>query len=116
MNNAPLKFSCEGTIATLTLNRPETGNIIDLDATRALVEAAIRCDTDPAIRCVVLTGAGRMFCAGGDIGLFASAGERAPAVLSELAGTLHMAVSRLARMHKPFLVLVNGPHVRRPLH
>lgn len=96
-------------IAWLTLNRPAAGNAIDLAMARALVEASIRCQTDDIIRCVVLTGAGRLFCAGGDVGTFASAGDQAPALLSELAGTLHMAVARFARMPKPMLVLVNGP-------
>jgi 2-(1,2-epoxy-1,2-dihydrophenyl)acetyl-CoA isomerase len=56
-----------------------------------------------------MAGSGRMFCVGGDVGLFASAGERVPALLSELASTLHMAVSKLARIKKPLLVLANGP-------
>lgn len=109
MSAAPLLIDIDGSIARLTLNRPAMGNAIDLDLAQALVDAAIRCDTDPAIRCVVLTGAGRMFCAGGDVGLFGSAGNRSAALLSELAGTLHMAIARLARMQKPLLVLVNGP-------
>ncbi len=96
-------------IARITLNRPQAGNAIDLEMARALLDAAIRCDHDRAIRCVVLTGAGRMFCAGGDIGAFAAAGGNADAFLSELAGTMTLALSRLARMSKPLLVLVNGP-------
>jgi len=76
---------------------------------RALFKAAIRCDIDPAIRCVVLTGAGNMFCAGGDLAVFSGAGKQVPALLSELAGTLHMAICRLMRMPKPLVVLVNGP-------
>ena len=107
--HVPLLYERDGGVAKLTLNRPEVGNSIDLEMARALVEAAIRCDSDTSVRCVVLTGAGRMFCAGGDLGLLASAGDQVPALLSELAGTLHMAVSRLARMAKPLLVLVNGP-------
>ena len=98
-----------GSVAQLTLNRPDAGNAITLEMARALVRAAIRCDFDVNIRCVVLAGAGRMFCAGGDISVFGSEAQRAPAFLSELAGTLHMALSRLARMAKPLLVLVNGP-------
>src|SRR3546814_36030 len=76
---------------------------------RALLQAAIRCDTDPAIRCVVLTGAGKLFCGGGDVQAFSAAGDQVSSYLSELAGTLHMAVTRLMRMAKPLLVLVNGP-------
>ncbi|MFW2830094.1 enoyl-CoA hydratase/isomerase family protein [Sphingomonas sp. ID0503] len=109
MRDLPLLVEVEDGIARLTLNRPEAGNAINLEMARALVEASIRCQTDPAIRCVVLTGTGRLFCAGGDVSLFASAGDRISALLSELAGTLHMAVARLARMPKPLLVLVNGP-------
>ena len=105
----PLLVEVVDGVAWLTLNRPNAGNAVDLPIARALVEASIRCQTDAAIRCVVLTGSGRLFCAGGDISLFASAGDKVSALLSELAGTLHMALARLARMPKPFLVLVNGP-------
>lgn len=105
----PLLVEVHDGIARITLNRPEAGNAIDLAMARALVDAAIRCQTDADIRCVVLTGAGRLFCAGGDVGLFASSQDRVSALLSELAGTLHMALARFARMAKPLLVLVNGP-------
>lgn len=109
MTDAPLLVEREGSTVRLTLNRPDAGNAIDMGMARALLDAAIACDCDPDVRCVVLTGRGRMFCVGGDVGLFASAGDGVPALLSELAGTLHMAVSKLARMSKPLLVLVNGP-------
>lgn len=102
-------FAVADGIATVTLNRPDAGNAVDLVMARELVEAAIRCQTDATIRCVVLTGAGRLFCAGGDIALFREAGDRVDALLSDLAGTLHMALTRFARMEKPLVVLVNGP-------
>ena len=105
----PLLFSVEGAVATLTLNRPEAGNTIDLPLAQALLHAAIRCDQDRAIRCVVLTGQGKLFCGGGDLSGFAAAGEDISGYLSLLAGTLHMAITRLMRMPKPLLVLVNGP-------
>jgi 2-(1,2-epoxy-1,2-dihydrophenyl)acetyl-CoA isomerase len=109
MSDAPVLLDVTDGIASVTLNRPQAGNAIDLPMARALVEIAIRCQTDAAIRCVVLTGAGRLFCAGGDLGAFQSAGGQADALLSELAGTLHMALARFARMTKPLMVLVNGP-------
>ncbi|GJD64448.1 enoyl-CoA hydratase/isomerase family protein [Methylobacterium frigidaeris] len=105
----PVLVTIEGAVATLSLNRPGLGNTIDVSLAQGLLAAAIRCDQDPAIRCVVLTGKGRLFCGGGDLGALAGAGEAMPGFLSELAGTLHMAVSRLMRMEKPLLVLVNGP-------
>ncbi|OYW85301.1 MAG: enoyl-CoA hydratase, partial [Sphingobium sp. 32-64-5] len=47
-----------GAVATLTLNCPGKGNSIDLPMAQALLDAAILCDEDEGIRCVVLTGAG----------------------------------------------------------
>ncbi|MBO1361689.1 enoyl-CoA hydratase/isomerase family protein [Acetobacter sacchari] len=96
-------------VAWLTLNRPDAGNAIDIPMARELLAAAIRCDHDRAVRCVVLTGAGRMFCVGGDIASFQAAADRADDYLSELAGTMTLALSRFARMGKPLLTLVNGP-------
>lgn len=109
MSDTPVLFSVDGGIATITLNRPAAANTVTADLARALLQAAITCDTDPTIRCVVLTGNGKLFCGGGDIGAFMQAGDEISALLSELAGVLHMAVSRLMRMNKPLLTLVNGP-------
>ncbi len=109
MSDAPVLLDLRDGIARVTLNRPEAGNAVNLAMARALTEIAIRCETDRSIRCVVLTGAGRIFCAGGDVGDFAAAGDRVNALLNELAGTLHMAITHFARMEKPLLVLVNGP-------
>ena len=96
-------------VAQLTLNRPDVGNAIDLPLARALLEAATRCAADASIRCVVLTGAGRLFCAGGDVAMMRAAGGDLPAVLNELIGTLHAAVVGLAHSAKPLVTLVNGP-------
>lgn len=109
MSDSPILFERDGAIAKITLNRPDAGNAINMELGRALVDAAITCDSDPAIRCVVLTGAGRMFCAGGDISTMADAGDKVGAVVNQLAGTLHMAMSRFARMNKPLVNLINGP-------
>lgn len=105
----PLLVTIAGPVATLTLNRPAAGNTIDLPLARALLDAAIHCDQDASIRCVVLTGTGKLFCGGGDLGGFSAAGDGISGYLSLLAGTLHMAISRLMRMEKPLLVKVNGP-------
>lgn len=96
-------------VARVTLNRPDQGNAIDLGLAEALADVAARVTADPAVRCVVLTGAGRLFCAGGDIGAFAAAGNGAGELLQKLADTLHRAVRESAAMPKPLRVLVNGP-------
>ncbi len=109
MTENPVLFDVADGIATITLNRPEAGNAINLPLAQGLFQAALRCAADASIRCVVLTGRGRLFCGGGDLGEFATAGENISSYLAELAGTLHLAVARLMRMEKPLLVLVNGP-------
>lgn len=107
--DAPLLFARENGIARLTFNRPKVGNAIDVPLARALMEAAIECDEDDTIRVVTLTGAGRLFCAGGDVAGFAAAGPRLPMLAKELTAYIHSAVSRFARMGKPLLTIINGP-------
>jgi len=109
MTDQPVLFTIDGEIATIRLNRPAAGNTLDLPLARGLLAAAIACDQDPAIRCVMLSGEGKLFCGGGDIVAMNEAGENVSGFLSELAGVLHMAVTRLSRMAKPLVVLVNGP-------
>lgn len=99
----------EGAVAHLVLNRPEAGNAIDMAMAEALGAAASVVAVDPMVRCVTLTGAGRLFCAGGDVGGMAKAGDEAPAFLRTLADTLHKAIVTLTRMQKPLVTLVNGP-------
>jgi 2-(1,2-epoxy-1,2-dihydrophenyl)acetyl-CoA isomerase len=109
MTVAAVMLDIEGGVATISLNRPDVGNAVNLMLAQGLLEAAMRCDQDDAIRCVVLTGRGKLFCGGGDLGDFAAAADQIPAFLGELAGTLHRALALLMRMKKPLLVLVNGP-------
>ncbi len=109
VSESPLLFTREDGIARLTLNRPKAGNAIDVPLARALMEAAIACDEDDSIRCVLMTGAGRLFCAGGDVGGFAAAGDQIPLLLKELTAYLHSAISRFSRMRKPMVMAINGP-------
>jgi 2-(1,2-epoxy-1,2-dihydrophenyl)acetyl-CoA isomerase len=101
-------FQRDGAVASITLDRPEIGNAIDIPMARALMEAAIVCDEDDTIRCVVLTGNGRMFCAGGDVAAFSAAGEALPSFLKEITAYVHAAIARLSRMNKPLITAVNG--------
>ena len=106
-----VRLERDGAVAWITLDRAEVGNAIDLSLAQALAATTTECAEDPAIRCVVLTGAGRMFCVGGDVPAFAAAGDDAPAFLRTLADTLQGAITTLARMPKPLVVAVNGPAV-----
>lgn len=98
-----------GAIAKLVFNRPDAGNTLDVAMSHALLKAAIACDEDESIRCVVLTGRGRFFCAGGDVKSFAAAGDDITSLLKEITAYGHAAVSRLMRMKKPLITAINGP-------
>ena len=97
-----------GQVATITLNRPEALNALDLDLGRDLFHAALEVDEDPGVRCVVVTGAGKAFCAGGDVKGFADNLPRIGMHIKELTTYLHGAVSRLCRSDKPVIMAVNG--------
>jgi 2-(1,2-epoxy-1,2-dihydrophenyl)acetyl-CoA isomerase len=101
-------YEVEGPVATITLNRPDVGNALDIPMLREVMEFAIRCENDAAIRCVVLTGAGKLFCGGGDVAAFAAAGDDLPAFLREITAYLNSVVSIFARMDKPVVTAVNG--------
>jgi 2-(1,2-epoxy-1,2-dihydrophenyl)acetyl-CoA isomerase len=102
-------FERDRAVAKLTLNRPTAANAIDMALARELMLAAITCDEDESIRCVLLTAsAGRFFCAGGDIRSFVTAGASIGSLLKEMTAYLHMALARFARMNKPLVVAVNG--------
>src|SRR5580693_8323626 len=74
---APLVLEARrGAVATLTLNRPECLNALNSALGHALVDALHSVANDAAVRVVVLTGAGRGFCAGGDLELLRRARER----------------------------------------
>src|SRR5260370_35366844 len=60
--------SIEGRIATLTLNRPDRLNALSPELLTQSIETLTRWEADPEVAVVVVTGAGRAFCAGGDIG------------------------------------------------
>jgi 2-(1,2-epoxy-1,2-dihydrophenyl)acetyl-CoA isomerase len=67
MTADPLLVERADGVVTLTLNRPDSLNSLDLALKRALLEAVESADADPACRAVVLTGAGRAFCVGQDL-------------------------------------------------
>ena len=97
-----------GAVATLTLNRPDAFNALSLGLGRDLFHAALEVDEDPGVRCVVITGAGKAFCAGGDVKAFADNLPRIGVFIKELTTYLHGAISRLARSDKPVIMAVNG--------
>ena len=98
----------DGAIATLTLDRADALNALSLELVRELRAAARHAATDDSVRCVVLTGAGRAFCAGGDIAEFRAHATRIGDHVRELSRTMHEAQVALITAAKPVIVAVNG--------
>ncbi len=108
MTYETLKYNIDGGIATLTLNRPEAFNSLNLALGRDLCHAVIEADEDRSVRCIVVTGAGKAFCGGGDVKDFADNLDRIGIHLKRLTTHFHGAISRLARTPKPVVMAVNG--------
>jgi 2-(1,2-epoxy-1,2-dihydrophenyl)acetyl-CoA isomerase len=108
-----LLYSVENNVALITLNRPESLNAMNPDMLSQVAEIGERAASDPDIRCVVVTGAGRAFSAGGDVKAMASGnsgGEAGGAVLSGAERLRQQEeISRLLyEMPKPTIAAVNG--------
>jgi 2-(1,2-epoxy-1,2-dihydrophenyl)acetyl-CoA isomerase len=97
-------------ISTLTLNRPERLNALNRALSQALLDALNGLAQDAAVRAIVFTGAGRGFCAGGDIDLLRKARERED--VTEVETLLKLGkqiILAIATMPKPVIAAVNGP-------
>ncbi len=103
-----LTYQVADGVATITLNRPDAFNALNLPLARELFAAVLEADEGPAVRCVVVTGAGKAFCGGGDVKDFATNLDRIGILIKELTTYVHGAVSRLVRTPKPVITAVNG--------
>ncbi|MCL4242695.1 MAG: enoyl-CoA hydratase/isomerase family protein [Dehalococcoidia bacterium] len=105
-------FTTEGAVGVITLNRPESLNAMNPEMLDTMFRVADKAASDPAIRCLVITGAGRGFSAGGDVKAMAS-GNRGDGGGSVLTGAEALRqqeeISRLLfEMPKPTVAAVNG--------
>ncbi|MCF8468557.1 MAG: enoyl-CoA hydratase [Sneathiella sp.] len=107
-----LLYEKNGAIATVTLNRPEARNALSQDMREGLYQALADVETDDSIRCVVITGAGEHFQAGGDVKAFnefvkMSPDERRQTFERRIHG-LHPTIFLMERMKKPIIASVRG--------
>jgi 2-(1,2-epoxy-1,2-dihydrophenyl)acetyl-CoA isomerase len=95
----------DGAVVTITLNRPEVFNAFNA-ALHAALSEALAAAADPDVRAVVITGAGRGFCAGQDLKEF----QEAPGSIRErLEQTYHPNIRAIRGLEKPVIAAVNGP-------
>jgi 2-(1,2-epoxy-1,2-dihydrophenyl)acetyl-CoA isomerase len=107
MSTPTVDVETRGAVAIVTLNRPAQANTLNLQMGMDLLAAAMTCARSPAVRAVVLTGAGKNFCFGGDLhGMTAKGG--ADAYLRELTSYLHAAISLFVRMDPPVIAAARG--------
>jgi len=98
-----------GAVRTVTLNRPAAFNSFDLAMKAALLDALAAATADPNVRAVVITGAGRAFCAGQDLKehlALVAAGD--PRVATTVAEFYNVLVTLVTAMPKPVIAAVNG--------
>ena len=95
-------------IGWIRLNRPDAANGLDVELLRALNDAVLTCHGDPSVRVVMLTGEGKIFCAGGDVKTFAAKGEQLPDYLREATAWLQIATASLLRLKAPVVTGIHG--------
>jgi 2-(1,2-epoxy-1,2-dihydrophenyl)acetyl-CoA isomerase len=99
-----------GSVATIRLNRPDKLNALNIELGQQLVHALLRFQADREINCVVLTGAGRAFCAGGDLEVLRDARKRKATNEVEALVTAGKEIAlAIATMPKIVIAAVNGP-------
>jgi 2-(1,2-epoxy-1,2-dihydrophenyl)acetyl-CoA isomerase len=106
----PIRTDRDGAVLTLTIQRPERRNALDVPSMLALRQALQAASTDRAIRAVVLTGAGAAFCAGGDVAVmeeYRARGEL-PALFHALTAEMETGIRELMGMPKPVLASLPG--------
>jgi 2-(1,2-epoxy-1,2-dihydrophenyl)acetyl-CoA isomerase len=110
MTDSPVLLDLTDGVATITLNRPEAMNSLDVATKEALLEVVRSVADDPAARCVVLTGTGRAFCVGQDLKehIEILRSDSSESLFRTVDEHYNPIVSTLATMAKPVVAAVNG--------
>jgi 2-(1,2-epoxy-1,2-dihydrophenyl)acetyl-CoA isomerase len=101
----------EAGVAWITLNRASQRNALDIPTLKSLHALLDQFNVDPAVRVIVLTGAGRSFCAGADLAEWAQAESRGELESYGWTETAHAMMSRLYSLDKPTIAAINGTAV-----
>ena len=114
MNYETIRYQVEDGILTLTLHRPEKLNAFTGQMMQEMIDALDRADADDEVRCIIVTGTGRAFCAGADLSaggktFDADSREDRPGGLQRDGGGL--LTLRIFELKKPIIAAVNGPAV-----
>ncbi|MCF6467477.1 enoyl-CoA hydratase [Nonomuraea sp. MG754425] len=103
-----IRYDLADAVATVTLDRPDAMNSLTAELKQALLEALRRAAADRAVRAVLLTGAGRAFCAGQDLREHAANLEAGRGLADTVRAHYNPIVELIATMPKPVVAAVNG--------
>ncbi len=104
-----IKYDVADRIATITLNRPELMNAFTWEMVGAWADALQRAQADDEVQVIVVTGAGKAFCSGGDINNMGDRQSRTPLMRkNELMANVHRIPLALEAIDKPVIAAVNG--------
>ncbi|HSB52789.1 MAG TPA: enoyl-CoA hydratase-related protein [Gemmatimonadales bacterium] len=103
-----LLFEIRGHVAYITLNQPEKRNALSNAAMHELHDAMMEADDHKQVRCVVLSGAGKDFCAGADLGELLESADRSLAENEAAARRLGELFIAIRRIPKPVVAVVQG--------
>jgi 2-(1,2-epoxy-1,2-dihydrophenyl)acetyl-CoA isomerase len=104
---ALVEYAVRDGVAHICLNRPEASNAVDLSTAHEFASAIAAAGGDNGVRSVMVTGAGKRFCAGGDVASMVASDDQ-PAYLLDLAGALDGALQSLSGLEKPVVAAVQG--------
>ena len=100
-------LSKQNGVAVLKFNRPKVFNSFNAEMRLAMLNALDDCAADPSVRCVILTGEGRAFCAGQDLAEISDAAT-APSFESILDEGFNLIALKIRQLQKPVVAAVNG--------
>ena len=103
-----VSLAVSGPVATLTINRPDSYNALNPEVARGLYVHALAVEARQDLRVLVIRGAGRGFCAGGDIGAMAKQGDDVPRLIGAMLDEVHPFLLTLARMNQVVITAVHG--------
>ena len=98
----------KGAVLEITFNRPEAYNALNLDLMLMLNGALASAAVDASIKGVLITGAGKAFCAGGDLKWISQQSDDFGSTLHKLAPQFHIGIAEIRQMGKPVVAAING--------
>lgn len=106
-----IKYAERDNVATIMLNRPEKRNAVNQTVVEELMHYINFCEENANIRAIILTGSGKVFCSGGDLGEIDISNESARLEAKRFLSFAHPMNLEIRRMPKPVIAAVNGPAI-----